>query len=102
MAKYQHGELIVLYFDEYNHPEYIKGEVSLEDAQKAVREHFGDDKLVTEISHKYAFWGVGQDEMGEHCSMLYDRTEPGRGRFKVTEASASGWTKRKLEVFGER
>lgn len=87
MAKYQHGELIVLYFDEYNHPEYIKGEVSLEEAQNAVSKHFGDDKVVTEIAHKYAFWGVGQDEMGEPCQVLYDRDEPGRGRFKVTECT---------------
>ena len=87
MAKYQHGELIVLYFGEYNHPEYIKGEVSLEDAQKAVREYFGGDKLVTEICHEYAFWGVGQDEMGEPCQILYSRDEPGRGRFKVTKCA---------------
>lgn len=87
MAKYQHGELIALYFEEYNHPEYIKGEVTLEQAQKAVSDYYGDDKVVTEISHKYAFWGVGHDEMGEPCQILYDRDEPGRGRFKVTECT---------------
>jgi hypothetical protein len=90
MAKYQHGELILLNFDEYshpNHPEYIKGEVTLEEAQKAVSGNFGDDKVVTEIAHKYAFWGVGQNEMGEPCQVLYDRDEPGRGRFKVTECT---------------
>ena len=87
MAKYQHGELIVLYFEEYNHPEYIKGEVTLEQAQKAVSEYYGEDKIVTGVSHKYAFWGVGQDEMGEPCQILYDRDEPGRGRFKVTECT---------------
>ncbi|KXS54111.1 MAG: Uncharacterized protein AWU57_1502 [Marinobacter sp. T13-3] len=87
MAKYEHGQLIVLYFEDYNHPEFIKGEVSLEQAKSIVSEYWGNDKRVTEIAHKFAFWGVGQDEMGEPCQILYDRNEPGRGRFKVTECT---------------
>jgi hypothetical protein len=92
MAKYQDGELIVLYFEDYTHPEFVKGEVSLDHAQKVVVDYHGDDLRVTEVTHKYAFWGVGQDEMGEKCQILYTRDEPGRGRFKVTECTCE-WAK---------
>lgn len=94
MAKYQDGELIVLYFEDYKHPEFIKGEVSLEQAQETIEQYWGDDKRVTAITHKYAFWGVGRDEMGECCQFLYDRDEPGRGRFKVTECTCE-WVEHK-------
>ena len=95
MAKYKHGEVIVLYFEDYNHPEFIKGEVSLEEAKEIIGNYWGEERRVTAITHKYAFWGVGHDEMGEPCSILYDRDEPGRGRFKVTECECEWMERRK-------
>lgn len=87
MSKYKDGELIVLYFEDYTHPEYVKGHVSIEEAQKVVGDYHGKEKRVTEVNHTLAFWGAGQDEMGEPCQILYQRDEPGRGRFKVTECT---------------
>ncbi|MFK3873071.1 hypothetical protein [Pseudoalteromonas rhizosphaerae] len=79
----KHGEYILLYWDDKTH-EYIRGHVTQAEAQK-VLDFECEDLKVTSIRHTYAFWGVGNDECGEPCSVFYPREEPGRGRFKVTE-----------------
>jgi hypothetical protein len=91
VAKYQNGDLIVLNFDEYNHPEFIKGTVTLEEAEQAISKHYDGEKRVKEVHHQYAFWGIGHDDMGHPCSILYEREEPGRGRFPVTKCTCE-WT----------
>ncbi len=85
MAKYKDGDRLELYFDDYNHPEYIRGWVTQEHAQQQI-DHwlYGECKVVS-ITHRYGFFGVGLDEMGLPSSVFYERDEPGRGRFKVTE-----------------
>lgn len=65
--------------------------MDLESAQAAMNAHHGDDKRILEFTHQYAFWGVGQNDMGEPCQMFYERAEPGRGRFKVTKCEWE-WT----------
>lgn len=86
MAKYQDGELIHLYFEDYQHPEYIKGEVSLEEAKSIVGRECDGEKRVVSITHKYGFWGVGfHPDTGDPCQVFIDRSKPGRGRFRVTE-----------------
>ncbi len=87
MAKYQEGEHISLWFEDYDHKEYVKGWVSLDQAQQAIKAAFDNDKEALEVMHTYAFWGVAVDECGEPCNRLYLREQPGRGRFKVTEVS---------------
>lgn len=84
MAGEKDGEYILLYMDWKDHPEYIKGWVDIEQAQKELDFQLGDVNIL-EVEHTYAFWGVGRDEMGDPCSMLNVRDNPGRGRFKVTE-----------------
>lgn len=86
MARYQDGELIPLYFEDYQHPEYIKGEVSLDEAQSVIGREFGGEKRVVSIVHKYGFWGVGVHPVtSDPCQVFMGRSKPGRGRFKVTE-----------------
>lgn len=87
MAKYQEGEHIFLWFDGYDHKEYVKGWVSLDQAKQAINTAFDNDKEALEVKQTYAFWGVGVDECGEPCSRFYLREKSGRGRFKVTEVS---------------
>ncbi len=83
--KTKHGDYILLYWEDKTH-EYIRGHVTIEEAQKVLDLECGDIKI-TGIRHTYAFWGVGVDEVGEPCSLFYPRETPGRGRFKVTEIS---------------
>lgn len=86
MARHQDGELIALYFEDYQHPEYIKGTVTLVEAQSIIEHEFGGEKRVVSVSHKYGFYGVGlHPDTGDPCQVFIDRNKPGRGRFKVTE-----------------
>lgn len=82
MAKYEDGEYISLYGDIEYH--YIKGYVSSDEAQVIIDRNL-DDTKVKSVKHTFAFWGVGQDEMGEPSQIFYVRDSSGRGRFKVTE-----------------
>lgn len=81
----KHGEYLLIYWDDKTH-EYIRGHVSIEDAQKTL-DFECDGIIATEIKHTYAFWGVGVDECGDPCQRFYLRDAPARGRFKVTEIS---------------
>ncbi|WP_372830540.1 hypothetical protein [Pontibacterium sp.] len=91
--KYKDGEYIVLWFEDHPGWEPFKGWHSAEHCQgKLIAEHGKEDaKRVTRVEHKYAFWGVGVDAMGERSQMFYDRDDPGRGRFKVTLAYVDGY-----------
>lgn len=88
MSKYEDGELIPLRFNGHPGYEFIKGHVSMEEAQQALQADYesGDRTKVSGVEHTYAFWGVSQDEYGEPCQCFFERDEPGRGRFKVTKA----------------
>ena len=86
MAKHNDGDFIHLWGDIESH--YIKGHVDAEKAQAVLDFEFGDIK-VESISHTFAFWGVGQDEMGDPSSIFYVRDKAGRGRFTVTEIEFS-------------
>jgi hypothetical protein len=83
MAKHEHGEYIQLY-DADAH--YAKGHLTNSELAQAYGKYFEsiEESAIMNATHQYAFWGVGYDEVGEHCQALYTRTEPGRGRFKVT------------------
>jgi hypothetical protein len=86
-SKYKDGDHIALYFEDYPGWELVKGWHDAEHCQAELLDVYGDaGKLVTHVTQKYGFWGVGRDEMGDPVSMFYDREEPGRGRFKVTLA----------------
>lgn len=90
--KYKDGDYICLYWED--HPGYrvVKGWHDMEHCQSELAKEYGEDaERVTKVEHKYAFWGVGQDECGEKMQVLYERDEPGRGRFKVTLAHVSGY-----------
>jgi len=86
MPKYKDGDLIQLFGDIEDH--YIKGHVSNAAAQMVMDKEYGDKKVIS-IKHTFAFWGVGCDETGQPCQIFYDRSNPGRGRFKVTEVKYS-------------
>lgn len=85
MAKYQDSEHIPLWNDSFDHLEFIKGEVSLLEAQATISREVSRGSRVTSIELKYAFWGVGiHPDTGEPCQLFFVRNKPGRGRFKVT------------------
>lgn len=84
----KHGEYISLYFDANNHPEFIRGWVEKENAQKEIRSQL-EGVTVVDIKHTYAFWGRGLDDVGDFMSVLMVRDTPGRGRFKVTQCRVS-------------
>lgn len=92
MSKYQDGEYILLYFEDRPDWEPFKGWHDAEHCQALLVEEYGEDaKHVVRVEHKYGFWGVGIDVMGEPSQMFYDREQPGRGRFKVTFAYVEGY-----------
>ena len=82
MSKYKDGEFFWLCGD--NEFYYIKGYVSSDKAQEIIDIELGDVNVIS-VKNTFAFWGVGQDEMGEPCQLFYVRNSSGRGRFKVTE-----------------
>ena len=85
--KYKDGEYMAVYNDCYPSYEIVKGWSDKAHCQKKISQEFGEgEKKVCRIEHKYGFWGVGLDDMGEPCQLLYEREEPGRGRFKITLA----------------
>jgi len=92
MAKYQDGEYISLFFDGHD-PGWrlIKGWRDDSHCQQELNSEYGKDvKIVTRVHHKYGFWAIGTDEMGDPQHRLVEREEPGRGRFKITLAYVEG------------
>jgi hypothetical protein len=88
----KHGEYIYLIFDHpTDHPYYIKGHVSMEDAQKTIDKE-EDDVVIKSISHKYGrMLKIGPDH--EDCLDGNDTTfrvidNPRPSYYPVTECHA--------------
>lgn len=85
MAHYKEGDHIFLTFEDYNNEEYFKGWLTLGECSEAIKVTYGGDcDVIRVIKHTYAFWGIGNDICGEPQQFLYERSNRGRGRFKVT------------------
>lgn len=85
MSKYNNGEHISLHFEDYENEEFFKGHLTEDECRTALFESCGYDCEVVKIKrYAYAFWGIGFDSSGDRWQALYERSEGGRGRFKVT------------------
>ena len=82
VSEYKEGDLLQLYFESGKH-EIIKGHVSIEHCQEQLDEHFGDRKALF-IEHRYGHWVNGKDDLGNKKQYLYERTEYGLFRMKIT------------------
>lgn len=85
MAKYEHGEYINLYWDDFEKPyEVVKGHVCDGEFISRVEAELGHDcPQFSSIEQKYGRWGMGFLD-GEPTQKFYDYNERGRGRFPVT------------------
>lgn len=88
----KHGEYIYLIFDDQNdHPFYIKGHVSIEEAQQELSKK-EDDVVIKTITHKYGrSIKIGPDH--EDCLDGFDTTfrvidKPRHSYYPVTECQA--------------
>jgi len=99
MAKYLHGELIILFWDEQVPFQAVKGAVSDAEFLAQVEKEFGADDLpdFERIEHSFGRWGVGVDESGEPGQKFYQYDESGRGRFPITV----GWLSNENQRFVE-
>jgi len=82
----KHGQYILLYWDGKPEAEYIKGHVTVEEAQVEYARQSGSKQQFTGIVHKYARWAYADEFTCEGCEFqLKVYAVPSRGTFKVTE-----------------
>ena len=82
----EHGEFIyILWEDDDNDFEYVKGHVTLEEATKVMIEFHGNDcRQAFGIKHKFARW-VPASRWSDFSAMFYTYDEKSNGTFQVTE-----------------
>jgi hypothetical protein len=83
--KHEIGEYIAIYWDDYydDHPEYVRGHVSMDDAIAAIKKYYGEVKGEFVLKHKYGRWVFSSHEDFDRELKVYD--EPSRGAFALTE-----------------
>lgn len=85
--KYKHGDYIALAWEDWC-PDalFVRGHVTPEAAEKAIRDNHGDDIRFDPPVRAWARWSCepGPDGCGQ---VLRDYDEPGRGRFAVMRAN---------------
>lgn len=84
--KYKEGEHIYLYWEDNDHPEYVRGHVTAEQARNALEKSIGDiPDGELKIAHKYGRFGFSGNSDFDHELYVYDK--PQRGAFALTEVS---------------
>jgi len=84
--KNKNGELIEIMWEDFESDvEYVKGHVTIEQATKAYKEHFGRDAMsICGIKNRFARW-VPASNWSDYSMMFYAFDEKTKGSFPVTE-----------------
>lgn len=85
--KEKHGEFMyIIWDDNYNDVEYVRGHVTLEEAKEACIKFHGeiDAPTIHGIKHRWARWTPASN-WSDFSALLYTYDEKGKGMFAVTE-----------------